>query len=140
MSTPAFTVSGMVPGTIEMAFGLVRDELFGSFLLIAFGGIWIEILKDSQLAMAPVDAEVARRRIAELRMFRVLGGVRGAPPCDQAALVDTYVKLGQLGNDLGSHIAEMDINPVLVSAEGVVAVDSLIIPAGASKGRSAHAV
>ena len=126
---PRVLISGMASGTAEMAFGLVRDEQFGSFVMIAFGGVWIEILKDSQLAMVPVDEEVARRRIAELKMAKVLDGVRGAPPCDKQALVDTYVRLGELAADLGSHIAEMDINPVLVSADGVVAVDSLIVPA-----------
>lgn len=126
---PRVLLSGMAQGQAEMAFGLVRDPQFGSFVMIAFGGIWIEILKDSQLAMVPVDRDVAARRIAELKMARVLDGVRGAPPCDIEALIDTYVRLGALAADLGDHISELDINPVLVSESGVVAVDSLIVPA-----------
>lgn len=130
---PRVLVSLMESGQAEMAFGLVRDELFGPFIMIAFGGVWIEILKDSQLAMAPVDKGVARRRIASLKMAKVLDGVRGAPPCDKEALVETYVKLGELAADLGSHIAEMDINPVLVGPDGVIAVDSLIVPLAGKK-------
>jgi hypothetical protein len=61
-------------------------------------------------------------------MAEVLNGVRGAPACDIQALVDTYVKLGELAQDLGKSIAEMDINPVLVGPNGVIAVDSLIVP------------
>ncbi len=134
---PRVLLCAMAEGTVEMAFGLVRDEHFGSFLMIAFGGIWIEILKDSQLAMVPVDEAVARRRIADLKMAKALDGVRGAPPSDREALVDTYVRLGHLANDLGPLIAEMDINPVLVGPEGVIAVDSLIVPAAARQGWSA---
>jgi acyl-CoA synthetase (NDP forming) len=119
---------GMAQGNVEMALGLVSDPLFGSFVMIAFGGLWIEILKDSQLAMAPVSPEMARKRIAALKMAEVLNGVRGAPACDIQALVDTYVKLGELAQDLGKSIAEMDINPVLVGPNGVIAVDSLIVP------------
>lgn len=126
---PRVLISGMAQGQAEMAFGLVCDPLFGSFVMIAFGGIWIEVLKDSQLAMVPVDRDVAARRIAALKMAKVLEGVRGAPACDIDALIDAYVRLGVLAADLGSQIAELDINPVLVSANGVVAVDSLIVPA-----------
>ena len=125
---PRVLLCGMAEGQVEMAFGLVSDAMFGSFVMIAFGGLWIEILKDSQLAMAPVDADAARRRIGELKMAKVLDGVRGAPPCDMQALVDTYVRLGELAADLGNCIAEMDVNPVLVGPNGVVAVDSLIVP------------
>lgn len=125
---PRVLLCAMAEKGIEMAFGLVSDPLFGSFVMIAFGGVWIEILKDSQLAMAPVSVDAARSRIAALKMAKTLEGVRGAPPCDVEALVDTYVKLGELAADLGHCIAEMDINPVLVSPSGVMALDSLIVP------------
>jgi len=134
---PRVLLCGMAEGSVEMAFGLVSDAQFGSFVMIAFGGLWIEILKDSQLAMAPVDADAARRRIAELKMAKVLDGVRGAPPCDMQALIDTYVRIGELAVDLGPYIAEMDINPVLVGPGGVVAVDSLVVPL-ATHTKAAH--
>ncbi|WP_424830181.1 acetate--CoA ligase family protein [Ruegeria sp.] len=129
---PRVLLSGMASGDAEMALGLVQDEQFGSFVMIAFGGVWIEILKDSQLSMVPVNADVASRRIADLKMAKVLEGVRGADPCDVPALIETYVRFGHLVADLGEHLSEIDINPVLVSPSGVVAVDSLIIPADAA--------
>ena len=113
---------------IEMALGLRQDAAFGAFVMLAFGGIWIEYLKDSAVAMAPVDEDLAARLIAGLRLAPVLDGVRGAPPCDRAALTRTVVQLGLLAHELGSGIAEMDINPLLVGQEGAVAVDCLIVP------------
>ena len=84
-----------------------------------------------ELAMAPLDESSAERLLSELRLAKVLDGVRGAAPCDRAALVRTFVRLGALAHDLGTQIAEMDLNPVLVSAAGATAVDCLIIPRGA---------
>lgn len=121
-------VCEMAKGQVELALGLVRDAAFGSFVMVAFGGVWIEILKDSQLAMVPLDQEVAARRIAALKMAPVLDGVRGAPPCDREALINAVVCLGALATDLGDLIGELDINPVLVGETGVIALDSLIVP------------
>ena len=126
---PRVLFSRMVDGDAEMAFGLVKDAQFGCFVMVAFGGVWIEILKDSQLAMVPVNRDVAARRIADLKMAKVLEGVRGAAPCDTPALIDTYIKFGHMVTDLGDDLSEVDINPVLVSANGVIAVDCLIVPA-----------
>lgn len=136
---PRVLVSQQSSGTVEMAFGLVHDDNLGSFVMIAMGGIWVELLKDSQIARLPIDRNIARRRIASLKMAQVLDGIRGEAPCDKEALVDTYVRIGKLASDLGDCIAEMDINPVLVSARGVVAVDSLIVPVGSSQ-EHGHAV
>jgi len=123
-------ITSMANGSAELAFGLVQDEKFGSFVMVAFGGVWIEILEDSQLAMVPVDRDTARERIESLKMSSVLDGVRGAAPCNKEALINTYVGLSNIANDLDGCIHEMDINPVLVSPEGVVAVDCLIVPGG----------
>jgi acyl-CoA synthetase (NDP forming) len=129
---PRVLISALAPAGIEMAFGLVQDASFGSFVMAAFGGTWIEYLKDRVLAMAPLDEPSAERLLSELRLAKVLDGVRGAAPCDRAALVRTFVRLGALAHDLGAQIAEMDLNPVLVSAAGAMAVDCLIIPRRAS--------
>jgi acyl-CoA synthetase (NDP forming) len=126
-------ISALAPAGIEMAFGLVQDAAFGSFVMAAFGGTWIEHLKDRALAMAPLDESTAERLLSELRLAKVLDGVRGAAPCDRAALVRTFVRFGELARDLGAQIAEMDLNPVLVSAEGTTAVDCLIIPRRANR-------
>jgi acyl-CoA synthetase (NDP forming) len=129
-------ISALAPPGIEMAFGLVQDAAFGSFVMAAFGGTWIEYLKDRVLAMAPLDERSAEQLLSELRLAKVLDGVRGAAPCDRAALVRTFVRLGELAHDLGAQIAEMDLNPVLVSAQGATAVDCLIIPRRAGSGEN----
>ena len=121
-------ISALAPTGIEMAFGLVQDAAFGSFVMAAFGGTWIEYLRDRALAMAPFDESTAARLLSELRLAKVLDGVRGAAPCDRAAVVRILVRLGELARDLGAQIAELDLNPVLVSAAGATAVDCLIIP------------
>jgi acetate---CoA ligase (ADP-forming) len=121
-------ISALAPAGVEMAFGLVEDASFGSFVMAAFGGTWIEYLNDRVLAMAPLDAATAAQLLSELRLAKVLDGVRGARPCDRAALVRMFVCVGELAHDLGALIAEMDLNPVLVSAAGAIAVDCLIIP------------
>jgi hypothetical protein len=121
-------VSALAPKGVEMAFGLVQDEAFGSFVMAAFGGTWIEYLKDRALALAPLDEATAAQLIDELRLAPVLAGVRGASPCDRAALLRICVKLGELAHDLGAQIAELDLNPVLVSAAGATAVDCLLVP------------
>lgn len=115
-------------GGVEMACGLVHDGGFGSFVLVGFGGIWIEYLRDSALLMAPVEPRLAAERIASLRLAATLDGVRGAPPCDRQSLVQLLVRLGELATELGDCIAEMDLNPVLVGPGGAVALDCLLIP------------
>ena len=125
---PRVLVSALAPAGIEMAFGLVQDAAFGSFVMAGFGGTWIEYLNDRVLAMAPLDESSAARLLSELRLAKLLDGVRGTAPCDRAALVRVFVRLGELARDLGAQITEMDLNPVLVSAAGATAVDCLIIP------------
>jgi hypothetical protein len=113
-------VSAMVPAGVEIAFGLVQDAAFGPFVMVAFGGTWIEYLHDRKLAMAPLTGPGGRAKlISQLRMAKVLQGVRGAAPCDQQALVHVFVQLSPAGSsELGACIAEMDLNPVIVSAHG----------------------
>lgn len=127
---PRVLITAQLRGSVEMALGLLLDDAFGACVMIAIGGTWIEYLKDSVLAMAPVHAELAAQLLGELRLAPVLDGVRGAAPCDRAALVHAIVQLGTLAQELGPCIAEMDLNPVLVSANGAVAVDCLIVPKG----------
>ncbi len=134
---PRALICEQVATPVEMAFGLVRDDGFGCFLLVAFGGTLIELLKDTQLAMVPIDHDTAARRIDDLTLRQLLDGYRGAPACDREAVVDTYVKLSRLAADVGPLIAEMDINPVFVGPDGAVAADCLIVPAGGvADGRS----
>lgn len=125
---PDVLVAPMVDTTVEMALGLVVDPQFGPMVLVAGGGIFIEVLGDRALALAPFGDTTARRLVDGLQIRPVLDGVRGRPPVDVDALVDAVVALSDLAAELGDLIGELDVNPVAVTPHGCVALDALVIP------------
>jgi acyl-CoA synthetase (NDP forming) len=126
---PEVTVAAMAPPGVEVALGVVRDPTFGPLVLVAAGGVLVELLHDRKLALPPIDADAARRLIDGLAMRPLLDGLRGAPPSDVGALAHAVSRLSVLALELGDLIAELDINPIIVSPTGCVAVDALVIPA-----------
>ena len=124
---PAVTVAAMAPSGVEVALGVVRDPTFGPLVLVAAGGVLVELIHDRKLALPPIDEDAARRLIDGLAMRPLLDGVRGAPPSDVGALAHAVSRLSVLAVELGDLIAELDINPVIVSSQGCVAVDVLVI-------------
>ncbi len=124
------SVQEQVVGGLEMIVGCSRDEQFGSVILFGFGGIFVEVMKDVQMALAPVGRGEAEALIRSLRGFPLLNGARGRPRADVAALVDAVVMLSQLASALGRDLQALDINPLLVLPEGrgVVAADALVVP------------
>jgi acyl-CoA synthetase (NDP forming) len=126
---PRVLVAAMVTGpAVEMIFGLTRDPDFGPIVLAGFGGIHAEVLKDAAVAMPPFDAAEARRLIDGLRLRPLLDGVRGAPRSDVDALADALAHFSTLAAAIGDRVEAIDVNPVLVRPDGVVAVDALIVP------------
>jgi acetate---CoA ligase (ADP-forming) len=125
---PEVTVSAMAAPGIEMALGVVRDAQFGSLVLVAAGGILIEVLGDRRLAMPPIDEARAMRLIERLKVRTLLDGVRGKPPSDVGALARALVGLSWLAADLGEHLEALDVNPVICGPGGCIAVDVLVIP------------
>ena len=125
---PKVVIAPMAPSGIEMALGIVRDPTFGPLVLVAAGGVLVELLHDRRLALAPLDQERASSLIAGLRSRPLLDGLRGAAPSDVAALASAVVRLSRLAMDLGDFLEALDVNPVIVSADGCVAVDALVIP------------
>jgi acyl-CoA synthetase (NDP forming) len=121
------TVEEMAPPGVEVALGIVRDPTFGPLVLVAAGGVLVEVIRDRKLALPPIDEDAARRLIDSLAMRPLLDGVRGAPPADVGALARALSRLSVLAHELGDRIAELDINPVIVSADGCVAADVLIV-------------
>jgi succinyl-CoA synthetase beta subunit len=85
-------------------------------------------MRDVQAALAPVDEADARRMIDRLAVRRLLSGMRGTAPSDLEALVQAMVRLSVLAIDLKDHLAEIDINPLLVKPQGCVALDALVVP------------
>jgi acyl-CoA synthetase (NDP forming) len=125
---PQVTVMAMAPKGVEVALGIVGDPEFGPLVLVAAGGVLVEVLKDRRLALPPLDEPRARRLIDRLRIRPLLDGVRGQPPADVRALADAMVRLGWLAHDLGEHLEALDANPVICGPNGCVAVDALVIP------------
>ena len=126
---PRVLVAAMVAGpAVEMIFGMTRDPDFGPIVLAGFGGIHAEVLKDAFVAKPPFDAVEARRLIDGLRLRPLLDGVRGAPPSDIDALAAALARFSTLAAAVGDRVEAIDVNPVLVRPDGVVAVDALIVP------------
>jgi acyl-CoA synthetase (NDP forming) len=125
-------VQSMVPaGSVEMLVGVLRDEAFGPAVVVGLGGIFVELLKDTALELAPLDKDEAARMISGLKGAELLRGFRGRPQADEDALVDLVVKIGRLANVLQNEISALDLNPVMVlpEGEGVRMVD-IVIHAG----------
>ena len=107
---------------VELLVGGVRDPEFGAMVMAGLGGVLVEVGRDVQLAVAPVDAGQAESMLLSLRGAAILGGLRGSPPVHLGFVAETIVAVGDL---LVAHpqIAELDLNPVLAGPDGCVAVD-----------------
>lgn len=115
------------PG-IELAFGGVIDPQFGALAIAGVGGTLIELLNDRRVVLAPVDSVEAERQLKRLQVDRLFDGYRGSKPVDRAAIATAFSRFSVMLHDLADLIGECDLNPVITSAEGCVAVDALIIP------------
>ncbi|MBI4013487.1 MAG: acetate--CoA ligase family protein [Candidatus Rokubacteria bacterium] len=128
-------VQAMAPAGKELLLGVVRDPQFGPLVVVGFGGIYVEVLKDTAARLAPVSPEEASLMLDELRMAPVLRGARGEPPVDRAALADAMARFARLALDF-PELAEIELNPVIAGAAGVMAVDAratLRAPGGADE-------
>jgi acetate---CoA ligase (ADP-forming) len=128
-------VQEMVKDGVETIVGVTNDPLFGPAVMFGLGGIFAEALKDVSFRLAPVTPPVAREMVEEIAGYPVLAGARGRPLADVDALVDAIMRLSALAVDLQDHVAELDINPLFVLAEGkgVKAADALIKPKRSDK-------
>jgi hypothetical protein len=118
----------MQPG-VEMLAGLRFDPQFGPTITVGLGGLASEALADVVTELAPIDLAIAHAMLGRLRGARLLGPFRGAPPRDYAALADLLVSLGAFGMAAGPLLAELDLNPVVVLAQGFgcTSVDSAAV-------------
>ncbi len=114
----------MIKGT-ELFIGANRDKKFGHLLMAGLGGIFIEVLKDVQSALAPISKPEAIMMLENLRGKKILDGVRGQKPINKDFFAEIIVRISQLVS-LAPEIAEMDINPLLADGNNIVAVDARI--------------
>ena len=128
---PRVMVQQTAPKGVEMLVGMTNDATFGPVMTVGMGGVLVEVLNDAVMFVPPVSPDEAADLIASLRSQALLDGARGAPPADRPALALALSDLSRLAAVLGDLIGEFDVNPVLVHAEGLTAVDVLITPKGA---------
>jgi acyl-CoA synthetase (NDP forming) len=124
---PAVSVDTMAGDGVEISVGFVRDDAFGPLIVIAAGGVLVELLADRVVACPPLSHVEARRLLDTLRIRPLLDGWRGSPAVDVDGLVDVIVGFADMATELGDMLDAVEANPVIVSASGVIAVDALVI-------------
>jgi acyl-CoA synthetase (NDP forming) len=122
-------VQEMFGDGVEVIIGVNCDPQLGPVLLFGSGGVMVEVYNDVALRRCPITRSDAQAMIAEVKGARLLQGFRGRPAADLEALADTLVRVSHLAMHIEGHLAELDINPLMVlpSGHGVKAVDALVV-------------
>jgi len=114
------------PPLAELIVGIKRENDFGLALVIGAGGILVELLKDSRSLLLPTTDGAIRNALLSLRSAPLLQGFRGREPTDLDALVSAIRAVADYACENAAHLLELDVNPLLVGAQGTTAVDALI--------------
>ena len=125
-----YLIEEMAPAGLEIVVGAVRDPDFGPMVMVGLGGIFVEVLADVAFRLCPITRLDAGEMLDELKGAAVLKGARGRPPVSRAAIIDVLLKIGGEDGLLMTHaddFSEADINPLIVSETGAVAVDARFI-------------
>lgn len=120
-------VQEMAGKGVEVIVGVQRDAQFGPLIVCGFGGVLVEILRDTASALAPVDRDDAAAMLKSLKAYRLLSGYRGSPPADIDSVVDVICRISELAADLEQDLAELDVNPVIATSDSAIAVDALAV-------------
>jgi acetyltransferase len=112
-------------GAHELIVGVADDVIFGPTILFGAGGTAVEVIRDTAVALPPLDLKLARDLIAETRVAKLLAGYRDRAPADLDAIAMTLLRISQLITDLPA-ITEIDINPLLAHEKGVIVLDARI--------------
>ena len=131
LAPPEFSVERMAPlgDGVELIVGARQDARFGPIALVGLGGIYAETFEDVAIGLAPLDPQEAERLLRSLRGAALLGPVRGRPALDVAAAGRAAAALSSLAA-ARPDIAEIEINPLLATPDGALALDARIIPKG----------
>ena len=119
-------VQRMEDRLLELMLGYRHDPLVGPMVMLSAGGITAELHRDVSLRPAPVSLAEARQMIDEVRSTRLVRGFRGLPRGDVDALADAIARFSRLAAVQGVAVAEAEINPLFVRADGVVGVDCVL--------------
>ncbi|SCK29170.1 Acyl-CoA synthetase (NDP forming) [Variovorax sp. HW608] len=134
-------IAPMLRGGVEVILGVHRDPTFGPMVMYGSGGTAVELFKDVAFASAPLSTERARGLLDHVRSTQLLRGWRGAPPCDEAALVAALCRLSEFAAAHAELIESVEINPFVVRQEGAACLDAVITLRAADEaetGRSSH--
>jgi acyl-CoA synthetase (NDP forming) len=130
-------VETMAGKGLEVIVGAKRDPQFGPTVLFGLGGTFVEVFKDVSIRVAPVEIPMARGMMKDIKGHVLLEGFRGKKGVDRDALADIIVKVSKLMMSR-EDIMELDINPVIASEKGAVAVDARILLKDSSPGRNTN--
>lgn len=118
-----YLVTEMWRADTELILGVQRDPDFGPLVMVGAGGVLVELMKDVQLAPAPLSHASARALIEKLRCLPLLTGYRGRPPADLDAIADVVVRLGAMAAS-SARVRELDINPLFIAGARIAAADA----------------
>jgi acyl-CoA synthetase (NDP forming) len=110
----------------ELIVGIQRDPQFGLALVIGAGGILVELVEDAAMLLLPTSAEEVEAALRRLKIAKLLGGYRGKPAADMGALVKSIMAIAAFAEANRGKLLELDVNPLMVRADGTVAVDALV--------------
>ncbi len=123
--------------TREVMIGVVRDPCFGPAISVGIGGVLVELVDDKSVGLPPLNPFIARDMLRRTALSRALGAFRGQPPVNCQLIEEILSRVSDLVSEL-PEVVELDINPLLASPEGVVAVDARILVATSDAGARAH--
>jgi acetyltransferase len=115
----------MIASGVELILG-ARVTEFGPVVMVGAGGTLAELVQDTQLALAPLDAAAAAELISRTRVARLLGGYRGRNAVAIDAAAGSLARLSHLICDLEDRIDEIDVNPLIVTEHGAFVADALV--------------
>ena len=121
-------VSPLITDGCEILIGFTMDEVFGPMVAVALGGVVVEVLKDKVVEIAPFDKATALRMVRSLKGASLLDGFRGRPPVDVEAIADALHRVSLFAAKYAEIVESLEINPLIARADGVIAVDALLIP------------
>lgn len=120
-------VAPMISFDSEIILGMKNDATFGPMVIVGAGGIYTELLKDRIVILPDASEKEIRKKLAELKTYRLLTGFRGSEKADIDLLVDVILRFCRIVKTLSGEISEIDVNPVAIKGNMILALDALMI-------------